>query len=246
MHVLERERRARTGPRSRPGDPSQLGCLPGDTSGPPPSASTTVSVSSPSRRARATDAATASVANASQVFFTSFSRDPSRQVPPRSFAGRARRTAESEHAHAPRPGPTRRSSAGLFCRVLASRHRRVEEHHVRTLSIRPWPRRGRSPPRRSCSSAPRPRPAQAQRASPGPGRSKRRHRRRHHRDHDRGLRAASAAVPATSAPSSARSRHASGSRFQTIVGIPARRALVAMPWPIAPMPRTATGSFAGS
>ena len=31
-------------------------------------------------------------------------------------------------------------------------------------------------------------------------------------------------------------------RFQTIVGIPARSALVAIPWPIVPMPSTATGS----
>jgi hypothetical protein len=42
-------------------------------------------------------------------------------------------------------------------------------------------------------------------------------------------RAAAAAVSATSAPSPARSRVASGSRFQTIVGMPARRALVAIP-----------------
>ena len=55
-------------------------------------------------------------------------------------------------------------------------------------------------------------------------------------------RAASAAVPATSAPSSARSRVASIVRFQTIVGMPARKALAAIPWPIAPMPSTATGS----
>jgi hypothetical protein len=52
-------------------------------------------------------------------------------------------------------------------------------------------------------------------------------------------RAASAAVSATSAPSSARSRVASRSRFQTIVGMPARKALVAIPWPIEPMPRKA-------
>ena len=55
-------------------------------------------------------------------------------------------------------------------------------------------------------------------------------------------RAASAAVWATSAPSPARSRVAPGSRFQTIVGMPARNALVAIPWPIAPMPSTATCS----
>ena len=56
-------------------------------------------------------------------------------------------------------------------------------------------------------------------------------------------RAASAAESATSAPSPARSRVASGSRFQTIVGRPARSALVAIPWPIAAMPRMATGSW---
>ena len=55
-------------------------------------------------------------------------------------------------------------------------------------------------------------------------------------------RAASAAVSATSAPSSARSRVASIVRFQTIAGMPARKALAAIPWPIAPMPSTATGS----
>src|SRR6266498_3763141 len=48
----------------------------GDTSGLPPRASTTVSVSSPNRRASATEVATASAANATQVLFTSFSRDP--------------------------------------------------------------------------------------------------------------------------------------------------------------------------
>jgi len=42
-------------------------------------------------------------------------------------------------------------------------------------------------------------------------------------------RAASAAVSATSAPSSARSRVAAGRRFQTIVEMPARNALVAIP-----------------
>jgi hypothetical protein len=42
-------------------------------------------------------------------------------------------------------------------------------------------------------------------------------------------RAASAAVSATSAPSPARSRVAAGARFQTIVGMPARKALVAIP-----------------
>ena len=36
----------------------------------------TFSVSSPDRRARATDEAAASAVNASQVLFTSFSRDP--------------------------------------------------------------------------------------------------------------------------------------------------------------------------
>jgi len=55
-------------------------------------------------------------------------------------------------------------------------------------------------------------------------------------------RAASATVSTTSAPSCARSRAASAVRFQTIVGIPARNALVAIPCPIAPIPRTATGS----
>src|SRR3954454_6471210 len=55
-------------------------------------------------------------------------------------------------------------------------------------------------------------------------------------------RAASAAVSATSAPRSLRSRVASGVRFHTIVGMPARNALIAMPCPIAPMPSTATGA----
>jgi hypothetical protein len=41
--------------------------------------------------------------------------------------------------------------------------------------------------------------------------------------------AASAAVEATSAPRPARSRVAAGSRFHTIVGIPARSALTAIP-----------------
>jgi hypothetical protein len=35
-------------------------------------------------------------------------------------------------------------------------------------------------------------------------------------------------------------------RFQTIVLMPARKALVAIPWPMAPMPRTATGSCVDS
>ena len=41
-------------------------------------------------------------------------------------------------------------------------------------------------------------------------------------------------------------RVGSGLRFQTIVGIPARIALVAIPWPIAPMPSMATGSCVGA
>jgi hypothetical protein len=59
-------------------------------------------------------------------------------------------------------------------------------------------------------------------------------------------RAASAAVSATSPPRAARSRDAAGLRFQTIVLMPARKALVAIPWPMAPMPRTATGSCVDS
>jgi hypothetical protein len=55
-------------------------------------------------------------------------------------------------------------------------------------------------------------------------------------------RAASAALSATTAPSWAKSRVASGLRSQTIVGMPARKALVAIPCPIDPMPRTATCS----
>ena len=59
-------------------------------------------------------------------------------------------------------------------------------------------------------------------------------------------RAASASVSATSAPRSVRSRVAAGSRFQTIVGMPARKALLAIACPIVPMPTKATGSFAGA
>jgi hypothetical protein len=44
----------------------------------------------------------------------------------------------------------------------------------------------------------------------------------------------------------ARSRDAAELRFQTIVLMPARKALVAIPWPMAPMPRTATGSCVDS
>ena len=58
-------------------------------------------------------------------------------------------------------------------------------------------------------------------------------------------RAPSAALSATSAPSSARSRVVSGLRFQTMVGMPARKTLMAIPWPIVPMPSTATGSCVG-
>ena len=58
--------------------------------------------------------------------------------------------------------------------------------------------------------------------------------------------AASAAVSATSAPRLARSRVGAGLRFQTIVRMPARNALVAIPWPMAPMPSTATGSCVDS
>jgi len=80
-------------------------------------------------------------------------------------------TAES-HANAPRRGPTRRSSAGRVlpdpCFPTPARRgaSRPDAHY------RPWPRPGRSPPRRSCSSGPRSRPAPRQQASPGPGRPK--------------------------------------------------------------------------
>ena len=59
-------------------------------------------------------------------------------------------------------------------------------------------------------------------------------------------RAASAADAATCAPRPARSLVASILRSQTITGMPARSALAAIPWPIAPMPSTATGSFAAA
>jgi YD repeat-containing protein len=55
-------------------------------------------------------------------------------------------------------------------------------------------------------------------------------------------RTASAAVAATSAPCSARSRVRSGWRSQTVAGRPARRALSAIPWPMVPIPRNAIGS----
>src|SRR5205823_7679921 len=58
--------------------------------------------------------------------------------------------------------------------------------------------------------------------------------------------AASAAVSATSAPRSARSRVEAAVRFQTVVGMPARNALFAIPWPIVPVPRTATVSSWGA
>jgi hypothetical protein len=124
----------------------------------------TFSVSSPNRRARATDEAAASAANATQVLFTSFSRD----------------RADPDGALA----------------------KRVEDGVTRE---------------RTCS---------------GPEATARR--------------AASAAVSATSAPRAARSRDAAELRFQTIVLMPARKALVAIPWPTAPMPRTATGSCVDS
>jgi hypothetical protein len=58
-----------------------LAACQGDTSGPPPTASITVSVSTPIRPARATEVATASAANATKVLFTSFSRDPAPTAP---------------------------------------------------------------------------------------------------------------------------------------------------------------------
>jgi hypothetical protein len=105
----------------------------------------TFSVSSPNRRARATDEAAASAANTTQVLFTSFSRD----------------RADPDGALA----------------------KRVEEGVTR----------------------------------------------------ERGL-----------LERAARSRDAAELRFQTIVLMPARKALVAIPWPMAPMPRTATGSCVDS
>ena len=65
----------------------------------------------------------------------------------------------------------------------------------------------------------------------------------HHRDDDRRL--VVPRRPASRLPPR-QGRRGLGSRrvrFQTIVGIPARKAHAAIPWPIVPMPRKATGSF---
>ena len=143
-------------------------------------------------------------------------------------------------------GLTRRSSVDLFRRVLAARHRRVDAGSRQDARRPPGLRRARSLRRRSCSSAPRLRQERVQRACPASLAI----------DTTASAsvtivttivarRAASAGVSATSAPRSTRSRVASRSRFQTIVGIPARKALVAIAWPIVPMPRNATGSLAG-
>src|SRR5205823_5298324 len=112
-----------------------LAACQGDTSGPPPSASTTVSVARPNRRASATDAATASVANASQCVVD--------QLQPRSGPGRAdpngaltQRVEEATDARADLVGPRREDrQLALLRRLLASRHWRVEERHIRTLGV---------------------------------------------------------------------------------------------------------------
>ena len=110
-------------------------------------------------------------ANASQVLFTTLSRDPARPGRPRSCAGRARRRAGATRERA-LVGPRREDrQLALRGRVLASRHRCVDEHDVGALAAPPGPRRARSRPRRSCSSAPRSRPERAPRACPGRGRS---------------------------------------------------------------------------
>ena len=132
-HVLERERQRELGRELLVGDTAQFGCLQVDTSGPPPSASTTVSVSRPSRRARATDAATASAANASQVLFTSFSRVPAPAAP----------TQIVRWPSASNSGATRaRASSGPDAKIVSwpvlpdpyFPTPRIQEHHVRALS----------------------------------------------------------------------------------------------------------------
>jgi hypothetical protein len=57
----------------------------------------TFSVSSPNRRARATDEAAASAANATQVLFTSFSRDPA-PTGPTQMGALAKRVEEGGDA----------------------------------------------------------------------------------------------------------------------------------------------------
>ena len=52
-----------------------------DTSGPPPSASSTVWVSKPNRLASVAELATASAAKATKLLLTSFSRDPAPTSP---------------------------------------------------------------------------------------------------------------------------------------------------------------------
>ena len=76
VHVLERERQSELGGKVVLGDPLQLGRLPSRHERAAGEGFHDLSVSSPNRRARATDEAAASAVNASQVLFTSFSRDP--------------------------------------------------------------------------------------------------------------------------------------------------------------------------
>src|SRR5436190_2345272 len=210
-----------------------------DTSELPPKASTTLSVSSPNRRARATDTAIASAPNASHVLFTSFSRDPAPAAP----------TQIVRWPSASKRGPTReRASSGPEAKIVSW------PCSAGTL----LPETGAS---RSVTSGRSASTMAATRSIPStpivlictqivPGASAA------SMPWSRAIemtasasvtivttisarRAASAAVSATSAPSSARSRVARGSRFQTIVGMPARSALVAIPCPIAPIPRNA-------
>jgi len=106
----------------------------------------------PASAASATEAP-ASLGNADQVLFTSFSRVP-HPVSPTQTADRGRRTA-GRPVNEPRQARMRRSSA-----------RRVPPERscltpARPLAIHrdahrwPGPRRGRSPPRRWCSSGPK-------------------------------------------------------------------------------------------
>jgi hypothetical protein len=209
-----------------------------DSNGLPPSASTTVWVSSPNRRASATEVATASLAKATRVLFTNFSRDPAPTSPTQTvrWANASNRAATRGRAAS---GPEAKivnwpCSAGCLLPDTGASSSRTSGRSSRTIAAtRSVPATpmvlicAQIPPA-SAASMPWSRAmdmtvsASVTIVTTTPARP-----------------AASAAVAATSAPSPARSWAAAGLRSQTIVGIPARNALIAIPWPIAPMPSTA-------
>ena len=104
MHVLERERQRELGREVALGDPLQLGCLPGETSGPPSGRRPPSRCRDPTDEQGPPRRQTASDPKASHVLFTTFRREPAPTSPTQNGA-LTERVEERSDTRATSSGP---------------------------------------------------------------------------------------------------------------------------------------------